>query len=79
MVYDGVSSDVNLFAKGKSSAIKSEEKDFVIKPGEDVNIFSSDVPGRIVGIELDGGTSFEGLQKDIIISGKWVITYKISY
>ncbi|VTP93422.1 Uncharacterised protein [Sphingobacterium daejeonense] len=48
-----------------------EEKNFVINPGEEVDLFSSDKAGRIVGIELDGGSSFEGLQKDVLISGKW--------
>lgn len=28
-------------------------------------------PGRIVGMSIDGGTSFEGLYKDVILSAKW--------
>ena len=27
--------------------------------------------GRIVGLEVDGGTSFEGIYKDILLSARW--------
>ncbi len=61
----------NLFAKGKSAGIQSEEKTFVINPGEEVDFFNATKGGRIVGMEIDGGTSFEGMQKDIVLSAKW--------
>ena len=61
----------NLFAKGRSAGIQSEEKTFVINPGEEVDFFNATQGGRIVGMEIDGGTSFEGMQKDIVLSAKW--------
>ncbi len=61
----------NLFAKGRSAGIQSEEKTFVINPGEEVDFFNATKGGRIVGMEIDGGTSFEGMQKDIALSAKW--------
>ncbi len=61
----------NLFAKGRSAGIQSEEKTFVINPGEEVDFFNASQGGRIVGMEIDGGTSFEGMQKDIVLSAKW--------
>ncbi|MCT1530909.1 DUF2961 domain-containing protein [Sphingobacterium daejeonense] len=70
-IYTEVSPDLKLFEKGKSGSTQMEEKNFVINPGEEVDLFSSDKAGRIVGIELDGGSSFEGFQKDVLISGKW--------
>lgn len=61
----------NLFAKGRSAGIQSEEKTFVINPEEEVDFFNATQGGRIVGMEVDGGTSFEGMQKDIVLSAKW--------
>ena len=61
----------NLFAKGRSAGIQSEEKTFVINPGEEVDFFNATKGGRIVGMEIDGGTSFDGMQKDIVLSAKW--------
>jgi len=70
-IYSEVSPNANAFAMGKSADLQVEEKNFVINPGEEVDFFNSNKAGRIVGLELDGGTSFEGMQKDIILSGKW--------
>ncbi len=59
------------YAYGKSGDIKTEEKTFTLSPGEEVSIFDMDEPGRIVGMSVDGGTSFEGPYKDIILSAIW--------
>ncbi len=59
------------FANGKSAEFKTVEKILTIHPGEEIPFFQTNKPGRIIGMEIDGGTSFEGQYKDIIISAKW--------
>ena len=51
--------------------VQTEEKVFTLSPGEEVSFFEMAEPGRIVGMSIDGGTSFEGLYKDVILSAKW--------
>lgn len=62
---------MSLFTQGKSSGIKTMEKEITLQPGETVNCFSLDTPGRIVGMEIDGGTALEGDNKDVILSASW--------
>ncbi len=62
---------INNYSTGKSSAFQTEEKSFTLEPGEEVNFFDKKTAGRIIGFDIDGGTSFEGLYKDIILSAKW--------
>ncbi len=62
---------VTNYTYGKSGNIRTEEKVFTLSPGEEVSFFEMNQPGRIVGFTIDGGTSFEGLNKDIILSAKW--------
>ncbi len=59
------------FAKGRSSNLQVTEKQIVLEPGKEETIFHIQKGGRIVGIEIDGGPAFEGLQKDVILSAKW--------
>lgn len=59
------------FAEGRSGNVRVHEQQIVLNPGDDTDIFSMDSPGRIVGIEIDGGTSFEGDYKDVVISSRW--------
>lgn len=66
-----ISPAVNNYSTGFSSNHQTEEKTFTIRPGEEVTFFDKDVAGRIVGFEIDGGTSFEGLYKDVLLSAKW--------
>lgn len=66
-----ISPTVNNYTSGVSAGIQIEEKNFTIQPGEEVTFFDKNSAGRIVGFEIDGGTSFEGLYKDIILSAKW--------
>ena len=70
-IYTENNPGIALFEKGKSEGVKSLEKSLVIQPGEEIDFFETDKAGRIVGFEIDGGTSFEGLSKDIILSAKW--------
>ena len=70
-MYTDMKPQASQFAKGKSTGIQSEEKTFVINPGEEVDFFNATQGGRIVGMEIDGGTSFEGMQKDIVLSAGW--------
>ena len=60
-----------LFAGGLSAGAETTEKSVTIHPGEEVDIFQSDKGGRITGFEIDGGTAFEGLNKDILLSARW--------
>ena len=70
-IYTDVNPNSALFSKGKSTGLEIEEKNFVINPGEELSFFKAANGGRILGIELDGGSSFEGMHKDIILSGTW--------
>src|SRR5690606_8873602 len=70
-IWADISPTVNSYTSGISSDVKTQEKTFVIQPGEEVTFFDTDLGGRIVGFDIDGGTSFEGLYKDIILSAKW--------
>tara|TARA_R110002050_G_scaffold276965_1_gene422414 strand:- start:3176 stop:5116 length:1941 start_codon:yes stop_codon:yes gene_type:complete len=66
-----ISPTVNSYASGLSSEVQTMEKTFTIQPGEEVTFFDQQTAGRIVGFDIDGGTSFEGHYKDIILSAKW--------
>ncbi len=66
-----ISPTVENYTAGLSSGVRTEEKTFTIQPGEEVTFFDKNTAGRIVGFEMDGGTSFEGIYKDIILSAKW--------
>ena len=70
-VYSENNPSIALFEKGKSEGVKAIEKSIVIQPGEEIEFFEHDKAGRIVGFEIDAGTSFEGYSKDIILSAKW--------
>lgn len=69
--YVEVKSNIVQFGKGKSEGVKVVEKNFILNPGEEVSFFEDEGAGRIVGLELDGGNSFEGIHKDIVLSGNW--------
>lgn len=70
-LWGNISPTVNQYATGSSAGIRTEEKVFTIRPGEEFVFFEISRGGRIVGFDIDGGTSFEGLYKDIILSAKW--------
>lgn len=59
------------YTAGLSAGIQTEEKTFTIQPGEEVTFFDRPSAGRIAGFDIDGGTSFEGLYKDLLLSAKW--------
>lgn len=59
------------FAKGPSADYEVKTETFTLQPGQSVPFFQMNKGGRIVGFEIDGGDSFEGLTKDIILSAKW--------
>lgn len=71
VLWSDISPTVNNYTSGISSDIKNQEKTFLIQPGEEVTFFESAQGGRIVGFDIDGGTSFEGLNKDVILSSIW--------
>lgn len=70
-LWNNISPTVDLYTAGASDKFGAEEKTFTILPGEEIDFFTKNVGGRIVGFDIDGGTSFEGLYKDIILSGQW--------
>ncbi len=51
--------------------VKEEAKQFFIAPGESVSFFHSKQGGRIVGIEIESGSSWEGNNKDVLIQASW--------
>lgn len=70
-IWADLSPAVTNYTFGKSAGVQTEEKVFTLSPGEEVSFFEIAEPGRIVGMSIDGGTSFEGLYKDVILSAKW--------
>ncbi len=70
-VWADISPTVDQYTSGLSAEIRTEDKSFTIKPGEEVSFFEKNTAGRIVGFEIDGGTAFEGIYKDMILSAKW--------
>jgi hypothetical protein len=70
-LWSGISPEITDFKFGRSSEILTSRKSYTINPGEEVTIFESQLPGRIAGFEVDGGNSFEGLYKDVILSATW--------
>lgn len=70
-IWAGITPEVANYTHGKSANVQTKETMFTIKPGEEIPFFELDEPGRIVGMEIDGGTSFEGLYKDVILSARW--------
>lgn len=63
--------DIKQFTKGNSQAPEVSEKTIVLVPGEEQILFSDEQGGRIVGLELEAGNSFEGLHKDVLLSATW--------
>ncbi len=70
-IWADISPSVDSYTGGLSSNISVEEKSFTIEPGQEVAFFERAAAGRVVGFEIDGGTSFEGLYKDVILSATW--------
>lgn len=70
-LWSNISPTIQQFAEGLSQNVETEEKVFTIQPGEEVPFFDSKTPGRIVGFDIDAGSSFEGTYKDVILSATW--------
>ncbi|NQD72641.1 DUF2961 domain-containing protein [Sphingobacterium shayense] len=70
-IYEKPAPTIDRFTKGRSSEIRLTEKQIILEPGNEETIFDIQQGGRVVGIEIDGGTAFEGLQKDILLSARW--------
>lgn len=60
--------DINTFAKGKSEKYQVEELSFSLPPDEERVIFQTNVPGRIVGFEIN---SKQNLHKDLSLNAIW--------
>lgn len=69
--WSNINPSLQNFLPDKSDCVLCEEKTFTIRPGEEIPFFNVLRGGRIVGIEIDGGDSFEGLNKDVILSALW--------
>lgn len=70
-LWGDISPTVENYTSGLSSGVRTEEKTFTLQPGEEFTFFHKKTAGRIVGFEIDGGTSFEGMYKDMLLSAKW--------
>ncbi len=70
-IWEDISPEMSNYEEGHSTEYKVEEKSFTLLPGDRIPFFEKTEGGRIVGLEIDGGDSFEGLHKDILLQGKW--------
>lgn len=70
-LWTDISPTVNNYISGLSSHIETVEKTFTLLPGEEYTFFKTNEGGRIVGFDVDGGFSFDGLYKDVILSATW--------
>lgn len=70
-IWADITPDATSYTLGKSADVQIKETMFTINPGEEFPFFEMNNAGRIVGIEIDGGTSFEGLYKDVLLSAQW--------
>lgn len=59
------------YATGASAGARLVERQFTLRPGEEVVFFDSRRGGRIAGFEIDGGPSFEGIHKDVLLDARW--------
>lgn len=71
VIWSNVSPNVNKFTSHLSAGIGTESESFTINPGEEYTFFETHTPGRIVGIEMNAGNGFEGLNKDVLLSAVW--------
>lgn len=60
-----------LFYATSTIPLKESNKNIVLGPGQSVNLFTSILGGRILGIELDPVGAFSGLDKNIDIKITW--------
>ncbi len=70
-VWANVFPSVSNFTNANSSNIQTHTEQFILNPGDEKIFFDTDIPGRIVGFEIDGGNGFEGQYKDVILSARW--------
>ncbi|MDD4631787.1 MAG: DUF2961 domain-containing protein [Proteiniphilum sp.] len=66
-----ITPSVKNYNAGLSEGGRMVEKTLTLQPGEEVSFFEKDGGGRIVGFEIDGGTAFEGIYKDVLLSASW--------
>lgn len=60
--------NINTFTEGRSSNYQTEELSFSLAPGEEKEFFHTNVPGRIIGFEIN---SEYPLHKDIFLHAIW--------
>lgn len=70
-IWSDIYPSINNYSNGLSAELHTVEKSFVINPGEETVFFETNTPGRIAGFEIDGGNSFEGPNKDVVLSADW--------
>ncbi len=70
-IWTNITPVIGQYTEGLSEGVALEEKSFTLQPGDETVFFEQNVPGRIVGFEIDGGNSFEGSKKDVLISSSW--------
>lgn len=70
-IWSDIYPSINNYSNGLSAELHTVEKSFVINPGEETVFFETNTSGRIAGFEIDGGNSFEGPNKDVVLSADW--------
>jgi len=66
-----ISPVMSRYAEGSSAGYMTEEKTFLLQAGDETAFFEKTAGGRVTGLEINGGRSFEGLEKDIILKAVW--------
>ncbi len=70
-IWRDITPSVRNYNAGLSEVVRLDEKKFTLHPGDEVPFFETKESGRIVGFEIDGGTSFEGFYKDVLLTATW--------
>lgn len=70
-IWSAHTADIHRFEEGLSQSAILVEKSFTLLPGEETVFFEQNNPGRIIGFEIDGGNSFEGSKKDVLLYSSW--------
>ena len=70
-VWSEISPACTDYAVGQSEGARLVEKRFTLLPGDETVFFEQRKGGRIAGFEIDGGASFEGFDRDVLLCARW--------
>lgn len=70
-LWDKSEKTVQDFSSGTSAALQTARTGFQLHPGEKHTLLQTSKGGRIIGIELEPTSAFEGMEKDIDLKITW--------